>query len=68
MHEGPVLQLADHLFDDSVPAVVGFGLDERERGVGERRVAAVDGEQLALALGCGIGVEAFDPADDQTCG
>jgi hypothetical protein len=68
VREWPVLQLADHLFDDSVPAVVGFGLGERERGVGERRVVAVEGEQLALALGCGIGVEAFDLADDQTCG
>jgi len=51
-----------------VPAVIGFGLDERERGVGECRVVAVDGEQLALSLGCGIGVEAFDAPDDQTGG
>ena len=52
---GPCLQVGDDLLDDGVPAVAVLGLDHRQRCVGEHRVVAVAGEQLALA-GRGVGV------------
>lgn len=38
--EGAVLDVGDHLLNDSVPPVVGFGVLQWERGVGERGVVA----------------------------
>jgi hypothetical protein len=55
------------LFHDGVVAVLGFGLEHHERGVGEHRVIAPGGEQFALAF-AGFVVEVFDPADDQPGG
>jgi hypothetical protein len=48
-------------------AVVLLGLDGRERGVGEHRVIAPDGKQLALTRGR-LAVEVTDAADDQPGG
>ena len=61
---GPV---REYLFYLGVVAVLGLGLDQGERGVGEHGVVAPDGEQLVLALP-GAVVEVFDPADDQPGG
>jgi hypothetical protein len=47
--------------------VLLLGLERHERGVGEYRVIAPDGEQLILAF-AGSAVEVFVPADDQPGG
>jgi hypothetical protein len=47
--------------------LLSLSLLEGERGVGEYRVVAPGREQLALPGGC-LGVEVFDPADDQPGG
>jgi hypothetical protein len=47
--QGAVSQVGEHLFDLGVVAVVLFGLEGGERGVGEHGVVAPRGEQLALA-------------------
>jgi hypothetical protein len=65
MGQGALDQVGEELFDDGVAAVVGLGLGELERAVGEHRVVPVGGEQLALALGGGFGGEPADPAHDQ---
>jgi len=62
--ERPVVPVREDLLDDRVVAVLPFGLDQLERGVGEDGVVAPDGEQLVLALG-GLLVEVADPADDE---
>ena len=49
MREGAVLQVGDDLFDARV-AVVGLGLDQRERRVGEYGVVAPGREQLTLLV------------------
>src|SRR6266536_536801 len=53
--------------DDRVAAVLGFGLRQDERGVGEHREVAPAGEQLTLA-GIGLWVRSFDAAYDQPGG
>jgi hypothetical protein len=55
------------LFNLGVVAMLGLGLDQGKRGVGEHRVVAPDVEQLALPAG-GCAVEVLDPADDQPGG
>src|SRR5581483_8750922 len=50
-----------------VVAVLLFGLEQGERGVGEHRVIAPHREQLALPDG-GLLVRVADPADDQPGG
>src|SRR6266511_5720776 len=65
--QGPVDEVCVDLFDDRVATVLGFGLFEDERGVGEHREVAVLGEQLVLA-GARPRVQAFDPAHDQPGG
>ena len=67
VREGPVGPVGEQLFHLGVAAVVGFGLDGRERGAGEHGVVAPDGEQFVLALG-GRAVQVFDPADEQPGG
>lgn len=46
-------------------AVVGLGLRQLEQAVGEDRVVAVGGGQLALSLRGGLWIEAFDAPYDQ---
>jgi hypothetical protein len=58
-------EVGEDLLDDGVPAMLGFGLHERERAIGEHRVIPIRGEQLALALRGGVGVEACDAPHDQ---
>ena len=65
MSQGAGLQVGDDLLDDRVVAVVGLGLEHGQWGVGEHAVVAVLGEQLALSVRDGLGVEPFDPAHDQ---
>jgi hypothetical protein len=65
--EGPVVEVGVDLLDDGVVAVVALGLDGLERGVGEERVVAPGGEQLALPGG-GVLVLVADPADDEAGG
>ena len=73
MSQRPGPQVGVDLLDDGLAAVVGLGLDERERAVGEYAVVEVEAEQLALLgrtraglagpAGAGraaAGVEAFD--------
>lgn len=62
MRQRAVEQVGEGLLDDGVAAVVGFGRGEFEGAVGEHRVVAVGGEQLPLALGGRVRVEACDPA------
>ena len=45
---GPSTRSANASSIDRVPAVLGFGLQHRERGVGEERVVAVVRQQLTL--------------------
>ena len=61
---GPV---GEDLLGLGVAAVVLFGLEHHERGVGEHRVVAPGGEQLALPGG-GLLIEVADAADDQPGG
>jgi hypothetical protein len=49
--EGAVVPVGEDLLDDRVAAVLGLGLHELERGVGEDRVVTPDGEQLTLPGG-----------------
>jgi hypothetical protein len=56
-----VLQVGNDLLDDRVRPVGLLGLEHRQRAVGEHRVVAVGGEQLALV----VGVHVLDPAHDQ---
>jgi hypothetical protein len=65
MCQCPGLQAGDDLFDDRVAAVTGLGFEHAQRGVGEHRVVAVVGEQLALPGRDGLGVHSPAPADDQ---
>ena len=66
VRQWPVDQVGEDLFDHGVAAVLGLGLGQPERAVGEHRVIAVDGEQLVLALGGGLGVEPAHAAHDQS--
>jgi hypothetical protein len=65
--ERSVVPVGEDLLHDRVAAVLGLGLDQLERGVGEDRVVAPGGEQLALAGG-GLRAEVADPADDEPGG
>src|SRR6266487_4551461 len=65
--QGPVDQVGVDLLDDGVATVLGFGLFEDERGVGEHREVAVLAEQFALARAY-LRVQALDPAHDQPAG
>jgi hypothetical protein len=49
MSERAGLEVGDRLFDHGVVAVVGLGLYQGERAVGEHAVVAPAVEQLALA-------------------
>jgi hypothetical protein len=51
VREWAVLQVGDDLFDGRVAAVVGLGLDQRERRVGEHGAVAPGREQLSLLVG-----------------
>jgi hypothetical protein len=57
----PALHVGDHLFHHSATSVVLLGVDQRERGVGERAVVAVGGEQLpwARTWACGLSRHIF---------
>jgi hypothetical protein len=46
-------EFGEDLLDDRVPAVVGLGLHEHERAVGEHGVVAPDGNSTALIVWCG---------------
>ena len=46
---GPLVTSAKTCSTIGVVAVLALGLDQLERGVGEHRVVAPDGEQLVLA-------------------
>ena len=63
MGQGSVDQLGEDLFDDGVAAVLGLGLDEYERAVGERGVVTPDREELTLTVHCGL-VEVGDATHD----
>src|SRR5229473_7767629 len=67
MGQGTVGPVREDLFYLGVVAVLGLGLDQGERGVGEYGVVAPEGEQFVLAAG-GLAVAVFDPADDQPGG
>jgi len=67
VRQGPAGQVREDLLDLGVVAVLGLGLGQDERGVGEDRVVAPHGEQFILAAG-GLAVAVFDPADDQPGG
>ena len=60
-------QIGVDLLDDGVAAVLGFGLHEGERAVGEHRVIAVGRQEFFLAGDLGR-VVAVDPAHDQSGG
>jgi hypothetical protein len=64
VRERPVGPVGEDLLGPGVAAMVFFGLDDLEWGVGEDGVVAPGGEQLALAPGA----EVADPADDQPGG
>lgn len=66
--EGAVLDIGDHLLDDSVPAVITLGILQGERGVGERGVVAPGIEERALPGEDGADAQALDAAHDQTGG
>ena len=59
MGQGTVLQVGDDLLD-GVAAVGGLGVEHRQGAVGEHRVVAVDGEQLALVGRVQVGHSAHD--------
>jgi hypothetical protein len=64
-----VLQVGDDLFDDRVAAVFTFGLEHRQRRIGEHRMVAPDPEQLALRVHLNVlRVLITDPAHDQAGG
>ena len=52
VRERPVGPVGEDLLHDRVVAVLFFGLDELEGGVGEDGVVAPGGEQLVLPGGC----------------
>ena len=58
--QGTIDEIGIDLLDDGVAAVLGLGLFEDERGVGEHRVVAILREQLTLA-GNLRRVQALDP-------
>jgi hypothetical protein len=60
--ERAVAPVGEDLLGPGVAAVVLFGLERHERGVGEDGVVAPGGEQLALAGGRGVAVEVADPS------
>jgi hypothetical protein len=66
VREGAAGDVSEHLLDDGVAAMLPFGLGQHERGVGEDRVTAPGGEQLARPGGLLVLVP--DPADDQPGG
>ncbi|MFE3830646.1 hypothetical protein [Streptomyces sp. NPDC059092] len=68
MGEAAVLDIGDHLLDDSVPAVITLGIPQGERGVGERGVVAPGIEERALPGGNGTGAQALEAARDQSGG
>jgi hypothetical protein len=49
--EAAVLDIGDHLLDDSVPTVITLGIPQGECGVGERGVMAPGVEECALPGG-----------------
>ena len=51
MNQGAAGDVGEDLLHDGVVAVLPLGLDQLERGVGEDRVVAPDGEQLVLPGG-----------------
>jgi hypothetical protein len=66
--EGAVLDIRDHLLDDSVPAVIALGIPQGERRVGERSVVAPGVEERALPGRDGTLAQALDASYDQTGG
>ena len=64
---GPSVQSAKTCSHDRVVTVLGLGLDQLDRGIGEHRVVAPGGEQLVLPGGR-RGFQVADPADDQPGG
>jgi hypothetical protein len=70
VRQRPVLEVGDDMLDDRARPVGGFGLQRRQGAVGEHRVVAVGGDQLALPV-CVVPVgqvEPADPADDEPGG
>jgi hypothetical protein len=66
MGQWSVLEVGDDLFNDRVASVIGFGLEHRQRRVGEHGVVPPDREQFALLVGDDVGgVGIADPPDDQ---
>jgi hypothetical protein len=64
MSQGPVGPAGEDLLGLGVAAVVFFGLQHHDRGIGEQGVVAPGGEKLALARGRFL-VQVLDAADDQ---
>src|SRR6266566_3304884 len=63
----PVAAIGEYLLDDGMIAVLRLGLDHLERRVRKHGMVPPDREQLVLPAGS-LGVEVFDPADDQPGG
>jgi hypothetical protein len=63
----PVGPVGEDLPDDRVVTVLGLGLDQLDRGVGEHGVVAPGREQLVLPGGS-LAVEVTDPPHDQPGG
>jgi hypothetical protein len=51
VRQRPVGPVGEDLLDDRVVSVLGLGLDQLDRGIGEYRVVAPDGEQFVLPAG-----------------
>lgn len=65
MGQRAVNEVGEDLLDHRVATVLGLGLGELERAVGEHSVVPVGGEELFLPLGCGFGAESLDAPHDQ---
>ncbi|MFJ2559235.1 MULTISPECIES: hypothetical protein [unclassified Streptomyces] len=63
--EAAVLDISDHLLDDSVPAVITLAIPQGDRRVGERGMVAPGVEERAAPGGDGTGAPALDEAHDQ---
>ena|SRR6516162_7451513 len=66
MCKGPAGDVGEDLLHDGVVAVLLFGLDQRERGVGEDGVVPPDGKQLILPGGRFLIEVAAGPRPDPT--
>ena len=62
VRERPAGQVGEDLLHDGVVAVLAFGLEELERGIGEDRVVGPDGKHLGLPGCC----PPFQVTDRQT--